>query len=373
MRKGGFLVTPGAAPRVQPAGPGNGVCVRAWLRIVAVVLGGLAMGAASSSAATGGLVSIGAGLQGPSSLRATVYASGLANVSAFAVDGKGRLWVTTSAASNHAADGIYLVRAAGAKPVKVISGLKGPLGLLWRGRTLYVASIGRVDSYSGLSGTRFETRKAILTEPAGHGWNQDLVAAPNGRLVMSIAAPCDHCTTAGKWGATIVSFNADGSGVQTFAAGIRAAFGLAYYPGTNTLLASMNQRDDLGSKTPGDALAVVQAGEDWKFPACYGQGGAACTGVPAVVASLDAHAAAGGVAVVTGQLGAAIGSSAIVSEWELGKLLRVALTRHGASYTGRVVPFITGFKSPLPVLTTTGGALLVGDWATGKVYRIANR
>ena len=55
----------------------------------------------------------------------------------------------------------------------------------------------------------------------------------------------------------------------------------------------------------------------------------------------------------------------------LGKVLRVTLMKHGSRYTGTRAPFLTGFKSPLPLLTTRDHALLVGDWATGKVYRIA--
>ena len=338
--------------------------------VVAVAAAGLAFGSTSGSAASGQLTSIGAGLQGPSGLRATVYATGLANVSAFALDAKGRLWVTTSAASDHTSDGVYLVPRAGARPVKVISGLKGPLGLLWRGTRLYVASIGLVQTFGDLHGTRFGSRKTILTEPAGHGWNQDLVAAPDGRLVMSIASACDHCTKTSMWSASIVSFDPDGARVRTYASRIRAIFGLAYYPGTNTLLASMNQRDDLGARTPGDALAIVKAGEDWRFPGCYDQGGPPCSGVPDVLATLDKHAAAGGVAIVTGGLGPAVGTSAVVSEWQLGKVLRVALTKHGSGYTGKVTPFLTGFRSPLPVLATPSGAVLVGDWATGRIYRI---
>ena len=44
--------------------------------------------------------------------------------------------------------------------------------------------------------------------PPGHGWNQNLVLAPNGRLIMSIASACDHCTTTSRWSASIVSFDA---------------------------------------------------------------------------------------------------------------------------------------------------------------------
>jgi hypothetical protein len=92
-------------------------------------------------------------------------------MSAFAFDSLGRLWITTSGATDHAHDGVYLVRTRGAAPVKVVGGLKGPLGLTWVGNRLYVASLGRVDAFSGLRGTRFARRRLILAEPSGHSWN----------------------------------------------------------------------------------------------------------------------------------------------------------------------------------------------------------
>ena len=110
---------------------------------------------------------------------------------------------------------------------------------------------------------------------------------------------------------------------------IRAPFGLAFYPGTNHLLATLNQRDDLGTKTPGDWLALVRDGDDFGFPTCYGQVAAGCSGVPAPLAVLDPHAAAGGLAIVRRQLGPALGPAALVAEWSLGKVLRVPLAARG--------------------------------------------
>jgi glucose/arabinose dehydrogenase len=305
----------------------------------------------------GGLVSIGAGLQGPPGYVASVYATGLKTASAFALDPRGRLWVATSGATKHAGDAVYLVARAGARPVKVIRGVNGPLGLTWSAGRLYVTSMGRVDAFGALRGTHFTTHATILTEPAGHGWNNAIVRAPDGRMVMSISSACDHCAPASKWSAAIVSFRPDGRDVRVYAKGIRAAFGLAFYRGR--LLASMNQRDDLGARTPGDWLARVRAGEDWRFPGCYGQGGSACAGVPKPIAVLDKHAAAGAVAVV--------GASALVPEWSYGKVLRVALT----GSTGAARPFLTGFRNPLAIVTTPTGGVLVGDWTTGRVYRVA--
>ena len=84
---------------------------------------------------------------------------------------------------------------------------------------------------------------------------------------------------------------------------------------------------------------------------------------------LDAHAAAGGVALVSAQLGDGYRRSALVAEWQLGVVKRVPLQAAAGTYTGTASTFLTGFKHPLPVLAA-GSAMLVGDWGTGVVYRI---
>ncbi len=40
-------------------------------------------------------------------------------------------------------------------------------------------------------------------------------------------------------------------------------------------------------------------------------------------------------------------------------------------YTGSTKAFLGGFEKPVPVMVGTGGALFVGDWTTGTLYRIA--
>ena len=103
----------------------------------------------AGSAKPAGLVAIGAGLKGLAGLKATVYATGLPTTSAFALDSRGRLGVATSAPTDHRKDGVYVIARAGARPQKVITGVRGPLGLTWYRDRLYVASLGRVDAYSG--------------------------------------------------------------------------------------------------------------------------------------------------------------------------------------------------------------------------------
>jgi glucose/arabinose dehydrogenase len=305
-----------------------------------------------------GLVDVGAGLRGPEGVAATLYASGLPKMAAFAIDPDRRLWIATADYRDTGTDAVYLVTAAGASPVTVIPGLHTALGLLWLGDELYVSSTERVDAYGGFDGTRFVRQRSVVTFPAGSGQNGGLVLAPDGRIQLGISAPCDHCLPESEWSATIVSFTPDGSDLRVDARGIRAPIALAYVPGTDDLLVTMNHRDDLGDATPGDWLGQVEPGQDWGFPDCPGPTADACAGVPAPVAFLDPHAAVSGVAVVDG------GAAAVVAEWKLGKVQRVDLA------TRRVTPFLTGMESPEPVIATPDGAVLVGDWGTGQVYRL---
>jgi glucose/arabinose dehydrogenase len=316
----------------------------------------VAAAVAVSGCGSSGLGPIGAGLSGPHGYHASLYTRGLRHVSAFTWDANGRLWATASGATTHSGDGVYLVEHRGTAPRKIVGDLSGPLGLVWVGDRLIVSSLGRVTAFSDFDGVRFRTRHVILDGPVPGGENNNIVAAQNGRLVMGISASCDHCVPSSKWSATIVSFNPDGSDLRIFASGIRAPYGLAYLPGTARLFATMNQRDDLGAKTPGDWLSEVRHGQNWGFPSCYGQ----CRSQPRPLGVLDPHAAAGGVAFLDG-------STALVPEWQLGKVQRVDLV------TGKTSVVLAGFRNPLPVTVESPGTFLVGDWATGRVYEITAR
>ena len=94
-------------------------------------------------------------------------------------------------------------------------------------------------------------------------------------------------------------------------------------------------------------------------------------GVPRPIALLDKHAAVGSVAILTGQLGRATASTALVAEWQAAKVQRVTLTKASGGYTGSVSPWLTGLQHPLALIITRTRSVLVGDWGTGTIYRIA--
>ena len=91
---------------------------------------------------------------------------------------------------------------------------------------------------------------------------------------------------------------------------------------------------------------------------------------PTPAAVLDSHAAASGVAIVTDGLGAT-GTSAIVAEWAKGMVLRVVLSGTGSATTGIAAPFLAGLENPVPVVADGAGGVLIGDWATGTIVRVA--
>ena len=93
--------------------------------------------------------------------------------------------------------------------------------------------------------------------------------------------------------------------------------------------------------------------------------------MPEPIALLDKHAAVGSVAILTGQLGRATGNAALVAEWQLGKVQRVALNKTSGTYRGSVSRWISGLRDPLALILTPKRSVLVGDWGSGKVYQIA--
>ena len=336
-------------------------------------------GASSATATSTPMVDIGGGLQGRFGLEAEVLATGLTNVAALAFDRDDRLWASTAKFNDDGTDAVHLIDAdadadadgAGAA-IGVIAELHTPLGLLWVDDELFVASAGRVDAYGGLDGTSFSASRSVVTFDDGVGELNGMAQTPDGRILLGISAPCDACEPDDDHSASIVSFSPDGTDLRPYATEIRAPIGLAFFPGTDVLFVTMNQQDQLGDSTPGDWLAVVTEGQSWGFPDCCGQGGSSCKNRPTPVAELDVHAAVSGVGIVADQLGEGLGTAAVVAEWAKSQLVSVPLDPPDFTSPETMTVLATGFANPVPVVVGPDGALCVGDWGNGNVFRIGN-
>jgi glucose/arabinose dehydrogenase len=337
--------------------------------------GGLTAGATVNLPAPGAMVNIGAGLTGVQGLSATAWAQGPKNAQDVTEGPSGSVFISTSSESGTGADGVYLIHP-GTKPVEVISGLTRAMGVVWHDNQLYVSSLGQVAVYTDFNGHSFGAHHTILAGlPVGNGllgFNDQLILGPDGRFYMGIASPTDHSPPTKPLSATIVSFLPDGSDLSVYAFGVRGNSSLAFMPGTSDLFMGTNQRNNVGKSptAPPDEFALVTPGSDWGYPWCWQQGGNACRGVSHPLVNDDQHAATDGLTFVERKWGAAYTTSALVTEWASGRVIREGLTIKNGVVSAHPEVILTGVNNPSGLTTLPNGNVLLASYATGKLYTL---
>jgi glucose/arabinose dehydrogenase len=299
------------------------------------------------------VVALAAALHLPAGYHASVYASGLDHPAALSFGPDGRLYVAQDVGS------IVSVTRGTRSPRPFARGLTVPLGLLWRGRTLYVSESGKVEAI------RAGRRRVVLSGLPFKEHQQDaIVAGPDGRLYLGSGSTCNACKERDPRSAAILSFRTDGSDLRVVARGLRNPYGLLFVG--KTLYATVNGRDDLGDGQPADSLVRIRRGADYGWPDCWPDYAlrrltGRCKGVTAPVAYLEPHSSADGIVSWRGDI--------FVAEW--GEYLS---SKHGRVVVrivhGRATTFASGFRHPLALAVDPQGELLVSDWGTGVIYAI---
>ena len=343
------------------------------LKLAAATSGTLALAAAGTGAGSGSL-----GPFAPSGFRVETFARGLSHPTAMAYGPEGRIYVTES-------DGKLVSIARGtSKPLVLLRRLRSPLGLAWRGRTLFISEQGRLER-TILSHSRLVSRKVLVSGlPFGEHQQDNVVFGRDGRLYLGSGSTCDACRERDPRSAAILSLRPDGRDLRVYASGLRNPYGLAVQPRTGRLYASVNGQDKLGSRSdpePADTLVLVKRGARYGWPRCWADArtlrlAGNCAGVTAPAAYFEPHASADGLAFYTGKsFPRAYRGSLFVAEWgqydsrRFGRrIVRVEVNRDGRAR--RVVSFASGFEHPLALLVDRRGGLLVADWGRGVVYRI---
>ncbi len=168
--------------------------------------------------------------------------------------------------SNPGAGNVYRVRPGvnGADPTVAAwaSGLNQPHDIVFHGiggtMYVYVAETDRIARYTwDAASATAQNRQVLITglpsvsDTALHGAYahqlKNIALGPDDKLYVSIASSCNACvedTRSNPVRGAIYVYNADGTNGQIFARGIRNAEGLAFVPGTNTLWAVVNNRDN---------------------------------------------------------------------------------------------------------------------------------
>ena len=293
-----------------------------------------------------------------------------------------------------------------AKQVEIIAkDMDWPNGVSYYRGHLYVAEVGRVwrfDHVDHLQQNNIQKQLLIDNLPTSrhHGWRY-LRVSPQGKLVISIGAPCNVCESKDPRFNTIDQMNLDGSHFTVLATGVRNSVGFDWNPQDNSLWFTDNGRDWLGDNLPPDELNYLkQAGDFFGYPYFYGNGVIDPMYKKAVSSSkklqllrkklrkpvvlLPAHVAPLGMRFYTGhQFPKRYWHRLFIAEhgsWNRSskvgyQVVQVILSSHHAPI---VKPFIYGWLKgqqawgrPVDCLVMPDGALLVSDDAAGVVYRVS--
>jgi glucose/arabinose dehydrogenase len=284
--------------------------------------------------------------------------------------------------------------------VKTIArGLQMPAGVAYKDGSLYVSAVSRILRYDDI-----EQRLDIPPPPVvvtdqlpsetHHGW-KFIAFGPDGKLYVPVGAPCNSCEPDAQRYANILRMNADGSGLEVYASGVRNSVGFDWQPQTRELWFTDNGRDQLGDDLPPDELNhAPRAGMHFGYPYCHAgdlpdpEFGArrACAAFIAPAQKLGPHVAALGMRFYTGGMfPAEYRNQVFIAEhgsWNRSKKIgyRVSLVRLQGSRAVAYETFASGWLQgetawgrPSDVLVLPDGSLLVADDHAGAIYRISYR
>ena len=187
--------------------------------------------------------------------------------------------------------------------------------------------------------------------------------------------------------------NADGTGQEVYAEGIRNSVGFTWHPETGDLWFTDNGRDMLGDDIPaGELNHAPIAGMHFGFPYCHGGdvpdpefgAGHECSDYEAPAQQLGAHVAPLGVLFYSGGMfPATYRGNVLIAEhgsWNRSKKIgyRITLVRMEDGRPAGYEVFAEGWLQgeevsgrPVDLLVLDDGSLLVSDDQSGAIYRIS--
>ncbi len=349
--------------------------------------------------------------------------------------------------SNPGAGKVSLVRpgAGGADPAVSdwVTGLTRPHDLVFHpiGGTLwlYVSESNGVRRYAWNGAPTAPPGEVVVSglpdssTPELHGVYghelKNIALDGQDRLFVSIASSCNVCASdaqASPVRGAMYVYDATGGNGRLFARGLRNAEGLAFFPGTDDLWVSVNNRDNLPypfqdatgqygqvipayvDNHPPDELIRLRDGGNYGWPYCNPDpdtssglfdmpfdrdydtnrdGSAAdCTGMDRVTMGIQAHSAALGLHFLQGTAFPAPWSSAAAvalhGSWNRttpsgDKVILVPFVS-GGQEPSAAVDLVTGWTGadgkywgrPVDVAIDASGAMFISDDASGTIYRL---
>jgi glucose/arabinose dehydrogenase len=334
----------------------------------------------------------------PAGFKAEVWSSGHPGARTMVQGDKGTVFMGTRVIGR-----VYAITEKnGKREAKVLlQGLTQPNGLAFKDGSLYVFAIHKVYRYDKIEDNLDKppepvelTDKFNLPDTIHHNWKY-VDFGPDGKLYVQVGANCNICEINNGTHGQIRRYNADGTGMEIVARGVRNTVGFDWHPVTKELWFTDNGRDWAGNAGPEDELNVIaknNEGAFFGFPYCHANGipdpdvkkPNPCAGVTLPAALTGPHSAGLGIKFYTGSMfPKSYQNVAFIArrgswnrEQKFGYDVVIARTS-GAK--AKIEPFMTGLLDdkanafhgrPTYVLQLKDGSLLVSDEQNGAVYRI---
>lgn len=176
--------------------------------------------------------------------------------------------------SGHAPDNTGIVYVLeGKERKKLIERLNQPYGLAMLNGYLYVGECDSVKRYKYDAASRTAGPGEEVVSLAGQGshhWTRSLLFDRAGKyLYVGVGSASNVATGEDPRRAAINRYSVDGWKHEIFAAGTRNPIGMRWYPGTDTLWAAVQERDDLGDDLVPDFFTHIQQGGFYGWPYGY--------------------------------------------------------------------------------------------------------
>lgn len=332
----------------------------------------------------------------PAGFQIQIYARDLPNARSLTLGPGGVLFVGTRKAGK-----VYAVLdvdqdGAADESFVLADGLNMPNGVAFNGGSLYVAEVDRILRYDNPEQRLKEKIDPVVMNNSfprdqHHGWKY-IAFGPDGRLYVPVGAPCNVCEKNDPRYASIMRLNADGSGLEIVARGIRNTVGFDWHPETRELWFTNNGRDWMGDDLPPDTLhRISRKGQHFGFPYCHAGNipdpkfghSRTCREFDPPEVRLGPHVAPLGMKFYTGDMFPARYKNQIFiaehGSWNRSEPIgyRITLITFDKDRPKAYQVFADGWLQggnawgrPVDVLVMPDGALLVSDDRAGAIYRI---
>ena len=314
----------------------------------------------------------------------------------------GEMLVADSAREGQGCVWIYPDIASSKDRRALIENLDRPYGLAFWKDYVYVGETTSIKRYKYDAKAKTagpgEEIASLAEFDKGH-WTRSLLFDRKGeKLYVGVGSASNVDAGENPNRAAINRYNPDGSGHDLYATGTRNPIGLHWYPGTDTLWAAVQERDELGDDLVPDYFTHIRQGGFYGWPFAYagphedprrkGENPELVAKTIAGDVLLPAHAAVLDFAFYTGKMfpkhyqgGAFL---AFHGSWNRSKRLGYSVNFipfSNGKPSGKIEEILTGWMlspdekevwgRPVAILQMPDGSLLVAEDGGNKIWRIS--